>query len=233
MAVANTKQSYTIPCSSGFRDRVVALAHKKNANVADLVRSVILMVAPEHLAAFPDPGDPRKGDRETVVVKSGPAKGRPWRRKPRLQVRLAAGYEAPVLRRALGLALALDQNQVVLSLQGLDAAETAAQSPPWTPDQEDRRNTLHGPDDEEMARLHAIVSVLSFEPLKGGVKTPEQALHVLGLPPGSKPGLGLLKARFRLLAAIHHPDSGYGNHERMSQLNGAMDILGRDQDLFR
>ena len=233
MTAPNTKQSYTIPCSSRFRDRVAALAQRKNVNAADLARSVILMVAPELLAAFPDSGEPAKGDRETVMVKSGPAKGRPWRRKPRLQVRLAAGYEAPVLRRALGLALAMDQNQVVLSLEGLEAAETAAREPFWTPDQEDRRNTPQGLDDEELARLRAIVSVLSFEPLPGGVKTPEQALHVLGLPPGSKPGLGLLKSRFRLLAAIHHPDSGYGNHERMSQLNGAMDILGRDQDLFR
>ena len=41
------------------------------------------------------------------------------------------------------------------------------------------------------------------------------------------PGLGELRARFRMLAAIHHPDSGHGSHERMSQLNSAMDILGR------
>ena len=69
--------------------------------------------------------------------------------------------------------------------------------------------------------------MLSFEPLTGGVQTREQALHVLGLAPNSIPDLGILRARFRILAAIHHPDSGYGNHERMSQLNSAMELLGR------
>jgi len=28
-----------------------------------------------------------------------------------------------------------------------------------------------------------------------------------------------------MLAAIHHPDSPYGSHQRMSQLNAAMDHL--------
>jgi len=65
------------------------------------------MVAPEHFAAFPDSGDPVKGDRETVLVKSVPAKGRLWFRKPRLQARLVPGYVLPMLRRALGIALAM------------------------------------------------------------------------------------------------------------------------------
>jgi hypothetical protein len=83
-------------------------------------------------------------------------------------------------------------------------------------------------DDEELARLRAIVSVLSFEPLAGGVRTREQAFHVLGLAPKSTPDIGVLRARFRMLAAIHHPDSGYGSHERMSQLNSAMELLRRE-----
>jgi len=69
--------------------------------------------------------------------------------------------------------------------------------------------------------------VLAFEPLLGGVKTEAEAHHVLGIAPGRGPGIGELRARFRMLAAIHHPDSGTGSHERMSQLNSAMDILGR------
>jgi hypothetical protein len=77
-----------------------------------------------------------------------------------------------------------------------------------------------------------MIAVLSFAPLPGGVHTRADALHVLGLPPPSTresgPDVGVLRARFRMLAAIHHPDSGYGSHERMSQLNSAMDILGRD-----
>ena len=228
MAKTTAKQSYTIPCSSAFRDQVLALARRRNVNAADLARSVVLVVPPALLAAFPDPGEPAKGDREVVIVKSGPAKGRPWHRKPRLQVRFAPGTQVPVLRRALGLALAMERKEISILLEGLEDAESAARRArkAWTPDKKDRRKTKPE-DDEELARLRAIVSVLAFEPLPGGVKTEEEALHVLGLSPGRVPGIGKLRARFRMLAAIHHPDSGYGSHERMSQLNSAMDILGR------
>jgi len=220
-----TKQSYTIPCSSAFRDRVLAMAGRLGVNVADIARSVVLMVPPAILAAFPDPGEPAKGDREVVIVKTGRSQGRPWHRKPRLQVRLGSGFRLPVLRRALGLALALDGKEVTLSLRGLEDGETLAREA-WTPDKKDRRETIVQ-DDEERTRLRAIVSVLAFEPLPAGVKTEAEALHVLGLTPGRVPGIGELRARFRMLAAIHHPDSGYGSHERMSQLNSAMDVLGR------
>jgi len=223
MSTVSAKQSYTIPCSSSFRDSITALAHRRSANVADLVRSVVLVVPPELVAATPDPGGPNRNDRETVRVKSGPAKGRPWRRKPRLQARMAPGHEVPMLRRALALALAMEQGQVNVRLDGLDAAATVSRSeePPPAPGPRDA-------EDEELARLRAIVSVLAFEPLAGGVHTREDALHVLGFRPGARPGLGALRARFRMLAAIHHPDSGYGDHDRMSQLNSAMERLRRD-----
>ncbi len=238
MAKTTTKQSYTIPCSSAFRDQVLALARRLGVNAGDLARSVVLVVPPALLAAFPDPGPPAKGDREAVIVKSGPARGRPWRRKPRLQVRFAPGAPVPVLRRALGLALALEGQEISISLAGLEDAESAARDArdAWTPDKKDRRETKtqdktedKTEDDEELARLRAIVSVLAFEPLPGGVKTEAEAHHVLGIAPGRVPGIGIgeRRARFRMLAAIHHPDSGYGSHERMSQLNAAMDILGR------
>jgi hypothetical protein len=228
MAKTTAKQSYTISCSSAFRDQVLALARRRNVNAADLARSVVLVVPPALLAAFPDPGEPAKGDREVVIVKSGPAKGRPWHRKPRLQVRFAPGTPIPALRRALGLALAMDRKEIGISLAGLEDAESAARGAreAWTPDKKDRRETKTQ-DDEELTRLRAIVSVLAFEPLPGGVKTEAEALHVLGIAPGRGPGIGERRARFRMLAAIHHPDSGYGSHERMSQLNSAMDILGR------
>ncbi len=225
MTKTTAKQSYTIPCSSAFRDRVLALARRRNINAADLARSVVLVVPPALLAAFPDPGPPAKGDREVVIVKSGPARGRPWHRKPRLQVRFPPGTPVPVLRRALGLALAMERKEIGISLTGLEDAESAAREA-WTPDKKDRREAKTG-DDEELTRLRAIVSVLAFEPLPGGVKTGEEALHVLGIAPGPAPGIGELRARFRMLAAIHHPDSGYGSHERMSQLNSAMELLRR------
>lgn len=232
MASTVTKQSYTIPCSSRFRDQVLDLARRQGVNVADVARSVVLVVPPALLAAFSDPGGPAKGDRETVMVKTGPSKGRLWHRKPRLQVRLTPGFQPPVLRRALALALAMDRGGITVALDGLDGdgvTKTAAES--WSPGSKDRRQVTQSPDsgedDEELARLRAIISVLSFEPLGGGVKTREDALHVLGLAPGPAPGIAVLRARFRMLAAIHHPDSGYGSHERMSQLNAAMELLGR------
>jgi hypothetical protein len=231
VSAKNTKQSYTIPCSSHFRDDVTALARRKKVNVGDLVRSVIVIVPPALCSAYPDPGEPAKGDREGVLVKSGPAKGRLWHRKPRLQARLAPDFDVPMLRRALGLALALDNSEVTLRLDGLEGVSTGVGvSEDWTSDMQDRRAPAppaDHPDHEELARLGAMVSVLSFELLSGGVQTLAEGLFVLGFPPGSRPDIGALRARFRMMAAIHHPDSGYGSHERMSQLNSAMEILRR------
>ncbi|MBL4690593.1 MAG: J domain-containing protein [Rhodospirillales bacterium] len=231
MAATTTKQSYTIPCSSRFRDDVTALARDKGVNVGDLARSVVLIVPPALLIAYPDPGEPAKSDREGVTLKSGPAKGRLWRRKPRLQARLAPGFEISALRRALNMALAMDNKDITLRLEGLEQVQTGApMAADWTPDMEDRRaaasSTAHL-DDEELARLGAMVSVLSFNPLADGVRTRAEGLFVLGFPPGSRPDIGVLRGRFRMLATIHHPDSGYGSHDRMSQLNSAMDILQR------
>ncbi len=55
---------------------------------------------------------------------------------------------------------------------------------------------------EEVERLRAIVSVLSFEPLADGVESRDDALHVLGFSPGARPGLKALGVRFRRLASI-------------------------------
>ncbi|MEO5335269.1 MAG: J domain-containing protein [Magnetospirillum sp. WYHS-4] len=220
------KHSYTIPCSSAFRDAVANLARRKKANVADLARSVVLVLPAAAIAEFPDPGEPGREDRETVVLKSGSAQGRPWRRKPRLQVRLPPGHEVAMIRRALGIALAMERGEMALRLDGkaMAAAAHANQAPP-APSPEDGR--LLRETREELERLQAIVSVLAFEPLRDGVHTRDEALHVLGFPPGRIPDLASLRARFRMLATIHHPDGTYGDHRRMSQLNAAMDILRR------
>lgn len=214
MAISAKKISCTIPCSSAFFGAVTDLARRRGVNAADVVRSVLLLLPEADIRAFPDPGEPPPGDRETVILKSGPARGRPWRRKPRLQVRLAAGYEVSLVRRALALALALERGEVALRLnaEGPDSALA---------DETARRET-----DDKVKRLRTIVAALSFEPLTGGVRTSEDALHVLGFPPRSRPGARLLRERFRLLATIHHPDSQYGSHHRMSQLNTAMEVLG-------
>ena len=214
MATSAKKKSYTIPCSSTFFGAVTDLARRRGVNAADVVRSVLLLLPEADIRAFPDPGEPPPGDRETVILKSGPAIGRPWRRKPRLQVRLAAGYGVSLVRRALALALAMERGEVTLRLDagGPDAALAAA--------------TAERETNDKVEHLRTIVAALSFEPLAGGVRTPEEALHVLGFPPRSRPGAGLLRERFRLLATIHHPDSQHGSHRRMSQLNAAMEVLG-------
>lgn len=214
------KKSYTITCSSTFRDAVIGLAQSKRANVGDIARSVVLLFSETIIAAHPDPGEPARDDRETVVLKSGASAGKPWRRKPRLQARLAPGLTVSFLRRALSIALALARGHLQLDLatpekNNARALEMTAQ------------NALLRARTEEAERLRAIVSALSFDPLSGGVETRDQALFILGLPPGSRPDQRVIRARFRTLATIHHPDGEMGSHARMSQINAAMEILRR------
>ncbi|MBF0306642.1 MAG: J domain-containing protein [Alphaproteobacteria bacterium] len=208
------KQSYTVPCASAFRDAVEALATRRKVNVGDLARSVMLLLPLDAIAAHPDPGEPGPGDRETIVLKTGRAAGRPWRRKPRLQVRMPPGQEPPLIRRALAIALQMDFGTLRVSL--------GEPTPPPPP-----ANDVSPETREELERLRAIVNVLAFDPLPGGISSRQEALHVLGFPPGADPDQRSLRAKFRLLATIHHPDAQHGDHMRMSQLNAAMDLLRR------
>jgi hypothetical protein len=230
------KHSYTVPCASAFRDAVEALAARKRVNVGDIARSVLLAMPPALVDGFPDPGEPELNDRETVILKSGPSAGRPWRRKPRLQIRMAPGYAIDGVRRALGLALAIEAGRLTVRLDD----PTAPPPPPPPPPREaesfprvERRRGVREQSQkiaaatEELDRLRVIINVLSFEPLPGGVQTADEALHILGFPPGARPDQRTLKAKFRLLATIHHPDSSHGSHLRMSQINAAMDLLRR------
>lgn len=222
------KHSYTIPCASAFRDAVEQLAAKRRVNVGDIARSVLLVMPAPVIAGFDDPGEPEAGDRETVILKSGPAQGRPWRRKPRLQVRMAPGYDVAFIRRALALALAMDWGQLTLKLENPNARpEPAPPPPPPPPPQPVDTGASRAMEaaTEEVERLKAIISVLAFDPLPHGVSTRDEALHVLGFPPGARPDKRMIRARFRMLATIHHPDSHYGSHHRMSQLNQAMEFL--------
>jgi len=214
------KHSYTVPCSSRFREAVEALAAARQVNVGDLARSVLLVVPAEAVERFPDPGEPPSHDRETVILKSGPAQGRPWRRKPRLQVRMPPGHAIPFIRRALGLALALAEEKLAISLFDPKAPPPAEpERLPVTAPQADTDEL------DEIERLRTIISALAFEPLADGIRTRTEALHVLGFPPNAQPDSRTLKAKFRLLATIHHPDNDLGSHQRMSQLNQAMEIL--------
>lgn len=206
-----SKRSYTIPCATSFRDAVLNLGRRRGCNAGDLARSVVLTVPPDAIAAYPDPGEPDRKDRETIILKSGTAKGRPWRRKPRLQVRMAPGFGTETIRRALAIAVDLDAGKCAVSLSGAGL--------PAAPD------TVAA--QEERDRLRATISVLSFTPLSGGVQNRNDALYVLGFAPGQNPDQHTVRARFRMLATIHHPDGEFGDHERMAQLNEAVDWLRR------
>lgn len=227
MIMGNTvlKHSYTVPCASAFRARVEQLATRRKVNVGDLARSILLVVPEAAIATIPDPGEPAGDDRETVILQSGPAEGRPWRRKPRLQVRLPPGYDVPLIRKALAVALAMDGGELAVRIG--DERPAPADKPPVavTPDKPPAAVGQTDDTTDELERLRTIISVLVFEPLSHGVKSRGDALHVLGFPPSADPDTRTLRAKFRMLATIHHPDSNYGSHLRMSQLNQAMDLL--------
>jgi len=209
-AEKNRKRSYAVPCAAAFRDQVLALAERRKVNVGDLARSVLLLLPRATVAAFPDPGEPAPDDRESVVLKSGPSANKPWRRKPRLQVRLPDGFRIPEIRRALGLALAMEGGEKALTLE--DGGSPRA---------EDRLRRA----EEEIDRLRGAVMALAFEPLPHGVRNRADALFVLGFAPTARPDQKTIRARFRMLATVHHPDSGFGHHERMTQLNEALSVL--------
>jgi hypothetical protein len=210
MATKVRKHSYVIPCSSDFRDAVQALADRREVNVGDVARSVMLIVSHDTIVACPDPGEPRADDRETVILKSGPNQGKPWRRKPRLQARLPRGYKVADIRRALGVALALSMGEIAVTLEDGRAPKA--------------KDRIRGMNDE-IARLRAAMSVVAADPLPHGVRNADEALFVLGFPPGNKPNQTEIKARFRMLATVHHPDAPFGDTRRMSQINQAMSWL--------
>lgn len=234
--MSTVKASYTISCASAFRDAVIALAERRGVNAADLARSVLLVVPEAVIAGFADPGEPPPDDRETVVLQSGRTAGRPWRRKPRLQVRLPPGLDPLTIRKALNFALALDGGTMAVAVEDPTAPAPAA-PPPEPPPEPSPPPQAANPHPEllaemarlrdEVERLHTVIAALAFTPLDDGVQTRAEALHVLGFPPNTNPDSRELRGRFRMLATVHHPDSAYGSHARMSQINAAMDLLRR------
>ncbi|MSP49112.1 MAG: J domain-containing protein [Alphaproteobacteria bacterium] len=202
-------RSYTIPCPTTFRDRVATLARRQGVSVADLVRAVQLLVPEGLLARIPDPGEPGATDRENVQLKTGPSKDRRMRRKPRLQVRLTGDHAVADIRRALRLALDLAEGGLSLRLEPTGTADLLA---------------LH---QEEVERLKLTVQALAFEPLEADIRSRSEALYVLGFPPWATPDQRQLRARFRALATIYHPDNPTGDTIRMAQLNAAIAFLTR------
>ncbi len=206
------KKAYTISCSSSLRDGIEELARKKEVNAGDIARSVILTFAKGEIDAFHDPGEPKKEDREEITLKKGQEE-RLWKRKPRLQLRLMDGLDNIFIRKALGLALALDNRQINLILR--EQKQIAAQK-------EHEKNIK-----DDIDRLKTTFAILAFEPVIGGVRNVPQALYVMGFPPNSQPNIKMVQARFRMLARVYHPDGDFGSHDRMMQLNEAKDVLAK------
>ena len=210
MAKTPHKLSYTIPCGTDFRDSIKALAKKLNSNVADLARSILLILPEEEIRKYPDPGGPNPADRENIIWKTGASSGKSQRRQPRLQVRLRQGYDVSIVRKALNIALKLEHGTLTLNLNKPNIRN---------PVRTDTNSVI------EHEKLRNIISILAFEPLKDGISNIADALHVLGFAPNENPDKSTINIRFRKLAAIHHPDSSCGNHQRMTQINAAKELL--------
>ena len=235
MAIRINKQSYTVPCSTKFRDVVIALAARKSVNVADLARSILLVLPEDSIKNFADPGEPQLADREKIILKSGLSKGRLWRRKPRLQVRLTPGYEISFVRRALNLAVVLDSEHYLINVQKqeVDSSHndkfTNQNGTVFSQSITNNIHQVYNVTDQKVSqegkRLQEVISALSFTPLPGRLSSRTDALHILGFFPTERPDRRAVRSKFKVLAKIHHPDNNFGNHQRMSQLNAAMDLL--------
>ena len=203
-------RSYVVPCASAFRDRVIACARARGASAADFARAALLLAGEDKVRAWPDPGEPEGRDRESVTVRSGAAKDRTLRRKPRLQVRLQPGLSVAMIRKALALTLALEEGEASLRVDpagaGLEARYAALE--------------------EEVVRAREAIETLSPPPLDV-VVTRADALHVLGFPHFATPDAETVRARFRALAKVLHPDAPFGDNRAMGRLNDAFRILRR------
>jgi hypothetical protein len=220
----NKKNAYVVSCSTRFREQVEGLVQnrknqKQHINIADLTRAVLLLIPPDVIEAQPDPGEPDPNDRDIVTVKGGKASGRSMPRKPRFQVRLPQQTDPATIRKALGLALSFEHGWSNLSVND-NTSDTM------------RRKLENA--EAEIKRLQGLTQLLAFEPLEGGIKTRRDALYVLGFAADAMPAKAAIKARFRTLARIFHPDINvdpkfalFNDHRRMAQLNDAMKLLSQ------
>ena len=223
------KRSHTVACSSHFRDAVLALAASQRVNAADLARSILLLVPSSAIDSYLDPGEPQPDDRETVILKSGASQGRPWRRKPRLQMRLPFSVSAQRIRRSLAMALDLASGQRDLVLECPEDVQRRHTRAAEQTLLMERQIQAAGQEAEALRgdnqRLRDVAMVMMVQELPDGIQSRADALYVMGFPPGHMPDARTIKTRFRQLATIHHPDSDLGDHRRMSQLNAALSWL--------
>jgi hypothetical protein len=207
-------RAYVLPCSSTFRNKVMALAAQRGVSAGDLARAVLLLIPKGVLAQAVEPSEPTPEDREIVKLQSGPTKGRTLKRKPRLQLRLPAGHDMAELRRALSLALDLAAGEQEIAVENDADRQTKAES--------DRARDRQS---DEINSLRRIIDTIALRPLENGVTLRGEALHVLGFSPFAMPDRASIRSRFRQLARVYHPDAPLGDHVLMSQLNEALERL--------
>ena len=158
-----------------------------------------------------------------MILQSGSAAGREVRRKPRLQVRLPnPDLNNVLIRKALNLALQLDHGTQKLSIQSENTVPVTAQHAGELMDLEKRQKEL----EEENIKLRATLTALAFDVSRHGDMSREEALYVLGFSPKARPDKHTIRARFKMLAMLYHPDSLLGDHKRMVHLNQALSCLG-------
>lgn len=215
------KKSYTITCASDFRDAVLEMAAKKGMNSGDIARSVFTLIPSEVIKKHQDPGEPMGKDREPVTLKSGKAAGKTWNRKPRLQVRMAPGYDNITIRKALSLAL--EQQRQKNSYFNIEPNNPKNRPGFQNPDMEIKTQIRSLKD--EIEEIRSAFTCVSFKPLPEGIKNRTDALHVMGFAPSENPDMHTIKSRFRMMATIYHPDGKFGDHERMAQINDAAKFL--------
>ena len=133
-----------------------------------------------------------------------------------MQLRLPKGHTEAELRRALALALEMGAGERSLSMESKEDRSRRRQD-------DARVRDIN----EENQQLRRIVEDVSFVPIRDGVASRNEALHVLGFAPNSIPDFSQVRQRFRKLAMVYHPDSPFGDHQRMSQLNQALETLTR------
>lgn len=199
---------YLVSCPEAFQEAVEALAARRGQPLGTLVAAVLALVPEPLVEAFPDPG---QSDQYELSL----------RRHPGLRITLAPGLDEGLIRRALAVALALERGEF--------APSSAAGEAPRGGMPLRLTRTGNPALDETIERLRTLVSVLGFVPLPDGVRSRAEALHVLGFPPDANPDRETIRAKFRMLATIHHPDGEYGSHLRMAQLNAAIALLSQSR----
>jgi len=202
---------YAVPCPTAFRAAVEALADRMATTPSQLVRSAMTLCDPMTHASIADPGDPGRQDRDVFTRRLPDGRSRQVRRIPRLRLRLPAGLSHEQIRRALALALALnDGNGFVLTPQDQLRAEAR---------QRDRQQDL-------IDRLRQAMDQLAFRQPVQPVHTVGDAAQLFGFQHIYGLDERAVTARYRQLAALFHPDGGLvENGDRMAQLADARRIL--------